>query len=122
MNEIENKGHTRVDPVIRAKIFIWSLLLITPLALFVGFVSTGAGHGNYVLARIIFPYTFAYWHFSNNAIPSSLAILGFLQIPIYGGLLALPSSKYIMLLVGTVLATLHLAAVYLCFSHSYAVP
>jgi hypothetical protein len=114
MDKKEKKTFKTVSQVIRAKIFIWSLL-ITPVALVIGFVSTGAGHGDYVLARILFPYAFAYWFFSSDAIPGSLIILGLLQIPIYGVLLALPSNKYITAFIGMIIVTLHSTAVYLCF-------
>ena len=32
-------------------------LVATPFFLLLGFASAGAGHGDYVLARILFPYT-----------------------------------------------------------------
>jgi hypothetical protein len=55
-------------------------LLITPVALVVGFISGGVGHGSYVAARMILPYACALL----GTCAIVVSTLAFIQWPIYG--------------------------------------
>src|SRR5437762_12570031 len=61
-------------------------LLVELLALFAAFASAGAGHGDYVAARILFPWSMLLTLIEGRigAVPLSV---GLLQFPVYGGLL-----------------------------------
>jgi hypothetical protein len=58
-------------------------LLVTPVAILVGFISGGAGHGSYVAARMMLPYASALLGMYAGVV----AILAFIQWPIYGFLI-----------------------------------
>ena len=61
-------------------------LILTPVALFFAVASAGAGHGDYVLARVLFPLTILSTHLTE-----SIGVVGFtiacVQFPLYGWLL-----------------------------------
>src|SRR5688500_60773 len=58
-------------------------LAATPVCLFLGLVSAGVGHGDYVLARILFPYTMLS-AFLFEEIGAPLIFLAVAQFPLYG--------------------------------------
>lgn len=61
-------------------------ILITPISLFVALLSTGAGHGNYLAAIILFPYTLlSAVAFGSITVP--FILLAILQFPLYGVIL-----------------------------------
>jgi hypothetical protein len=64
-------------------LLIGGFILITPVALFLGVLSGGAGHGDYVLAKILFPYTMLLAQISGTISPI-LVIIAILQFPAYG--------------------------------------
>lgn len=67
-------------------------LLATPVCLFLGLVSGGVGHGDYVLARILFPYTMlAALLFEEIAAP--LILLAVVQFPLYGVILGTAAKR-----------------------------
>ncbi len=89
------------------------LLVVTPLALFLGIASAGAGHGDYFWAKIIFPYTMlstALFH----SIPAPFILLAILQFPLYGLILAFAGERKRLGLLVIVLAVVHILAAGLC--------
>jgi ABC-type methionine transport system permease subunit len=58
-------------------------ILVAPLALFLAVISGGAGHGHYVAARLLFPFTMASTYVF-EAISPPFIVLAILQYPIYG--------------------------------------
>ena len=58
-------------------------LVITPIALLVGVGSAGAGHGDYRLAMILFPYTLLSTLIFNS-ITAPFILLAIIQFPLYG--------------------------------------
>jgi hypothetical protein len=101
---------------IRRRPFLAAGVLLTPIALVVGFISSGAGHGTYVAARIALPfaclgmgeYLGAAW---------IVSILAVLQWPIYGALVDRASHK---VLSASIILTMHTALSALLFTHSSA--
>jgi hypothetical protein len=88
--------------------------LITLPALFVAVISAGAGHGDYVAARLLFPFPMLLTVIDGSiGVPSIVVAL--LQFPLYGALLGLA-------LCGrswrpfVVIVPLHFVAVMACFS------
>ena len=71
-------------------------LLVTPVALVVGFISGGAGHGSYVVARMILPYACALL----GTYVIVVSTLAFIQWPIYGFLV--DRAKHKLLAVGAI--------------------
>lgn len=60
-------------------------LIATPICLFLGFASGGAGHGDYILTTILFPYSVLLIFTLGSMIPSLItATLMILQFPAYG--------------------------------------
>ena len=89
-------------------------LVLTPVCLLLGLASAGVGHGDYFLARILFPVTMiSAVIFDSITIP--FLILAVAQFPIYGVVLGTANvkSKLPRAAVGVVLA--HLLAVAVCF-------
>ena len=58
-------------------------VLIAPVALFFAAVSGGAGHGDYLLARILFPLPMLSTHFF-QVITSAAVVVAAIQFPVYG--------------------------------------
>jgi len=85
-------------------------IAITPIAIILAFISTGAGHGNYFFCKLFFSFTMLSAHFFDDTITIPFVILAFIQIPVYGIFLMFSFKKYIRILV-----VLHSVAVCLCF-------
>lgn len=86
-----------------------------------GYVSGGLGHGDYVFATLLFPYTLlssilrqVIFHPRFGDSPFDLIFFGsaILQFPVYGLILSLVSRKA---LVGVVIGIVHLVVVALSF-------
>ena len=106
-DSVKGKGQ-----VFSVKSFLVWLLLVNPLALIVAVCSTGAGHGSYFLAKILYPYTMLSTH-SHEMITPPFVILAVLQMPIYGSVFSF--RKWELKVAGGILAICHAAAVYYCF-------
>ena len=67
-------------------------LVITPVALLLGIGSAGAGHGNYRLAMMLFPYTLLSTAVFDSITPPFI-ILAIVQFPLYGLALGYANKK-----------------------------
>ena len=88
-------------------------IVVTPFALFLGLVSTGAGHGDYFWAQILFPYTMLST-FLFHSITAPFILLAVIQFPLYGLLLAFADERRRLGLVAIGLAVVHILAAALC--------
>ena len=89
-------------------------MIVEAIAVVIVFLATGAGHGTYAPARIIFPYTMMAKVFHED-IRSIYLIFGLIQFPIYGLLLAWGiNTKYKKAMI-IALSILHCIAVYYVF-------
>ncbi len=88
--------------------------VVTPIALLLGMASAGAGHGNYFLAKILFPYTMLST-FLFQSITDAFFMLAIVQFPLYGFLLAFASRMKKLGSLAIILAMVHILAVALCF-------
>lgn len=82
-------------------------LAVTPLAIFVSVIFAGAGHGSYIAAKALFPYSMLLTLWTGNSITNQLIILGCTQFPAYGffvGLLGFDESRGKCLLAGILAA------------------
>ncbi len=89
-------------------------LVATVLALWISWVSAGEGHGNFVWARILLPYSCACMavpglHFL--VIPFAL-----LQYPVYGFLIQLAKKSGQLMGIGSITLALHIVVVTLTFT------
>ena len=83
------------------------------LAVILAIASIGSGHGDYVAARIFFPYSLLLtMPLETNSLPIILALV---QFPLYGALMGLASSRRRSEGVGAILALLHVAAIVATF-------
>ena len=94
---------------------------MTPVALFAAIASAGAGHGNYLWAKIFFPYTMisSVFYQTGNA-PRLFNVLLWIvfpivQYPLYGLIVSLASQKRKASLAIAGLCILHLSVVALNF-------
>ena len=86
----------------------------TPLCLFIAMIFAGAGHGNYFLVKLLFPYTMlSTLSFESITIPS--LILAIAQIPLYGLFLGLANEKNKLALMAGLITVVHSLAVITCF-------
>ena len=73
-------------------LFIGAGVAITPAALFLAVMSGGAGHGHYVMARIMFPLPMLLTLFSHNIGVVSV-IMAIAQYPLYGAIIGLSTRR-----------------------------
>ena len=88
--------------------------VIEVLAIVLAFISTGFGHGSYVMARLLFPYSFLGTLLEGAIGPVSMCI-GLIQFPLYGILIGREASSALKR-DRTLLAVGHLVAAFVCFS------
>lgn len=97
-------------------------LIVTPVALLLGLGSAGAGHGDYRLAMILFPYTLLSTTVFDSITPSFI-ILAIVQFPLYGIVLGYANEKGrpgSMLLVLCVLHGLALTVMFLVANENFS--
>jgi hypothetical protein len=97
-------------------------LIVTPIALLLGVGSAGAGHGDYRLAMILFPYTLLSTAVFDSITPPFI-ILAIIQFPIYGVALGYANEKRRLLLMSIVLCVVHgiaLAAMLLVANENFS--
>lgn len=77
--------------------FLATGILICPIAVVVGFASAGFGHGTYVAARIVLPFAceLSGSYFGAGIV---IALLAFVQWPLYGLLVDKASHKVLGLI------------------------
>ena len=113
MTDWQRKGKVVNIEVMKAirswKPFIFSIVA-TPFALLAGLFSAGAGHGNYFVAKIVFPYTILSTIFFHS-ITIPFLLLAIAQFPLYGIVLSFFSGKRFPIFI---LALIHLSMVMLC--------
>jgi hypothetical protein len=88
---------------------------LTPFMLFLGLFSSGSGHGDYFLAKILFPYTLlstAAFH----SITQSFLLLAIVQYPVYGLLTGIANLYRKLLICGLGLAVVHTVTVVASFA------
>ena len=91
-----------------------SFLAATPVCLLLGIASGGVGHGDYVLARILFPFTMlSAVAFDTIAAPS--IALALVQFPLYGIFLGAANVKGKMLPASAILLAAHALFAVACF-------
>lgn len=87
--------------------------LLTGPAILAAIMSGGAGHGSYITARVLFPFSMLLSQLEGVIGPVAMGV-GLLQFPLYGALIGrtvAAKTSWILLL-----ATAHLVAVLACFS------
>ncbi|MFO0962634.1 MAG: hypothetical protein U0625_06965 [Phycisphaerales bacterium] len=93
-------------------------IIITPFALLLAVVSAGAGHGDYVLAKLLFPFTMlSSLVFRSITVP--FILLAVVQFPFYGWIVAAGSQSSTRRRHLWILAGIHLAGVTLNFVVPY---
>lgn len=88
-------------------------LAVTPFALLMAIASMGAGHGDYLLAKILFPYTMLSV-VAFRSITAPFILLAILQFPIYGLILTFAGKRKKLGLSAIVLGIVHILTVGLC--------
>jgi hypothetical protein len=90
-------------------------IVLTPVLLFLAVASGGGGHGDYLFAKVLFPYTVVLWLQGGDALGAPSEVLACVQMPVYAavGGLAWRRGWHIPCLI--VLAIVHGIAVWLAF-------
>jgi len=89
-------------------------LIVTPLFLYLGIASGGAGHGHYLLAKLLFPFTML----STRAFGSIVApfiLLAIIQFPLYGFILGAANERRTMFMPAAGILLVHSVAAVACF-------
>lgn len=89
-------------------------LIATPLFLLAAVASAGAGHGSYLLAKILFPFTMLSTLVFGSIIAPAIA-LAVLQFPFYGFILGKANVKGSLRAQAAVFLLIHVLAVAACF-------
>jgi len=88
--------------------------LLTPVCLLLAIGSAGAGHGDYLYAKLLYPYMMlSSLVFDSLVIP--FILLAVPQFALYGALCGLAAAKGRTLTVGLAIIIMHALAVALCF-------
>jgi hypothetical protein len=85
---------------------------ITPFAVAGAIASAGAGHGNYFLAKLLFPYSMLLTRATGDSITTPLIALAVVQFPVYG----LAAASFNTKRFSSYLFALHVIFACLCFS------
>ena len=96
-------------------------LVVTPIALLLGIGSAGAGHGDYLLAMILFPYTLLSTSLFNS-ITAPFIVFAIVQFPIYGFVLGYANERGRLVSMSLLLSVVHgvaAAAMLLIASESF---
>jgi hypothetical protein len=88
-------------------------ILITPFCVLLAILSSGAGHGNFLYAKILFPYTMLS-ALQERLISMPFLLFGIFQFPLYGLIYARAMKKRKQGSVAIVLVIAHILAVILC--------
>ncbi len=97
-------------------------LIVTPIALLLGVGSAGAGHGDYRLAMILFPYTLLSTAVFDSITPPFI-ILAIIQFPLYGVALGYANEKGRLVSMAILLCVIHgiaLTAMFLVANESFS--
>ena len=89
-------------------------LIATPLFLLAAVASAGGGHGGYLLAKILFPFTMLSTLVFGSIVVPAMAV-AILQFPIYGFILSKASLKGNLLTLSVALLVTHILGVVACF-------
>lgn len=87
--------------------------LVTGPAILAAIMSGGAGHGSYITARLLFPFSILISQLEGSIGPVAMGV-GLLQFPLYGALIGRTVTAKISSIF--LLATAHLVAVLVSFS------
>jgi len=92
-------------------------LPVTIVAMFLAIASGGAGHGDYVIARALFPIPILATLLDHGTIDLPILALALLQFPLYGVIIgwSLATSRRAAIIGTASLLSLHAAAAALCF-------
>jgi hypothetical protein len=90
-------------------------VLLGFVAIYLAILSSGAGHGNYAAARLLFPTPMLLTLIQGNTIGTLSMGFALLQFPFYGGLLGWTIARKTYL-PAVVVGSLHLIALAVCFA------
>ena len=86
--------------------------VIAPVALLAAIVSANAGHGDFLLAKILFPYSLLLTRLAGDTITDPLIGLALIQFPLY----RLAATSFSTARPKVYLLALHTICAILCFS------
>ena len=111
LERMSDSKHTSISLFLRPLLIS---LLLTPFCLLLGILSAGAGHGDYILATILFPFTLlsvALYH----TITDPFILFGVVQVPLYGVILGWTNMKGKIIPAALILCVIHTLAVAISF-------
>jgi hypothetical protein len=91
---------------------------LTPVFLLVGFLSAGGGHGDYVLARILFPFAVLLMIVGRGSLYVLVILATIAQYPAYGLILSWAARRSRFSWAALAVGTAHAAAAALTFLFS----
>ncbi len=89
------------------------MIVMTPFLLLAGIGSAGAGHGDYFIAKLLFPFTMLSTIVFNE-ITILFLVLALVQFPLYGVLLGLTNRAGNLIPATIGLAVFHIGAAVTC--------
>jgi hypothetical protein len=106
---VEEVGVGKMKKIETSKVFIWTIGL-TFLCLFLVIWFAGGGHGTYLPANLIFPYSMIIGY-NNDRITDLAMILALVQIPVYGIVLGIANRFACFNIFSLIILSIHFLAV-----------
>ncbi len=92
-----------------------AFVIVTPVFLFITVLTAAGGHGSYMPAKILFPWTMAATAFTDGAITQPLVAMAIVQYPLYGIMLDWARAAARLRLGMLAIAGVHFVAVAVAF-------
>ncbi len=103
----------KINPV-KSISFVSISIVPTFIGLFLAILSTGAGHGDYLFAKLFFPYSM-FLAIALGEITLFSLIIALVQFPIYAVILSFAGSRKSIFTITFAIIFIHISAFALCF-------
>lgn len=97
--------------------FVAGVLLTIP-AVILAILSGGGGHGNYLWAKLLFPYSMVIPVLCGTTISVPLIMIAIIQYPIYGVIVGIQASLKMRIAAMVLVLFVHASVAVICFSRS----
>jgi hypothetical protein len=102
----------------RTSRMLWGFVVgvaVTPITAYLALLSTGGGHGDYIVVHALYPFTLLILPYVAGSLFAPIVVaIGLLQFPVYGTVVAAAPTRRWQVCRAVIVCVIHLVAVYLC--------
>ena len=102
----------------RTSRMLWGFVVgvaVTPITAYLALLSTGGGHGDYILVRALYPFMLLLLPYVAGSLFAPIVVaIGLFQFPVYGMVVAAAPTRRWQACRAAIVCVIHLVAVYLC--------